>query len=152
MDRAELVGPVAWRDVRSGAGDADGGDRGGGDYGVHAEASADVDGGVAGAAVCDRRVEYVFEASKTRSLPLAAAYHIFGYQIQGGENAPKTMFDHVCKRWGWNTPENVKDGFKTVNEIWRKFEFTPVAVRYTEVPVIDTAALAEPRENDAATA
>jgi len=97
-------------------------------------------------------VEYVFEASKTRSLPLAAAYHIFGYQIQGGENAPKTMFDHVCKRWGWNTPENVKDGFKTVNEIWRKFEFTPVAVRYTEVPVIDTAALAEPRENDAATA
>jgi uncharacterized membrane protein len=88
-------------------------------------------------------VTYDFEPGETVSLPLEAAQHIFGYKVHGAD--PKTMFDHVSKRWGWNTPENVRTRYKDITPIWSKFEFTPVAVKYVETAMIDTSALAEPR-------
>ena len=91
---------------------------------------------------------YVFEGGgKTTSIPLEAATHIFGYSMKDSDEA--SMFNHVCKRWGWNTPENVKENFKGPKSFWAKITFTPVAVKYTEVPVIDTASLAEDRESAA---
>lgn len=93
-------------------------------------------------------IHYTFTGgSKTVSIPLEAAQHIFGYDVKRSDE--KAMFDHVCKRWGWNTPDNVKEGFKKIQAIWANLTFTPVAVRMTEVPVIDTAALAEDREEAA---
>jgi hypothetical protein len=90
---------------------------------------------------------YVFAAGKTISLPLEAAKHIFGYNVKGADD--RTMFDHVCKRWGWNTPANVTKGFQEIKEIWSKFTFTPVVLKMVEVPAIDTAALADNRDEAA---
>ena len=87
---------------------------------------------------------YVFKGNgHTESIPLAAAKHIFGYDVKECDEA--TMFTHVTKRWGWNTPENVKAGFDKIKLTWSKFSFTPVAVKFVETPVIDTSALAEER-------
>lgn len=82
---------------------------------------------------------------KTQTISLEAARHIFGYSTKGADE--KTMFDHVCKRWGWNTPENVRDGFKDIHRIWANFVFTPVAYVLQEQATIDTGALAEDRED-----
>lgn len=89
--------------------------------------------------------DFVFKSGKTTSIPLEAAHHLFGYSVKGCDE--RVMFHHVCKRWGWNTPENVKSNFDSVKKIWSNFEFTPVAVRMTEVPVIDTASLADAKES-----
>lgn len=89
---------------------------------------------------CSGKV-YTFEPGKTTSIPLEAAKHIFSYDVKGSDE--QVMFQHVCKRWGWNTPENVKAHFADIKEIWANFEFTPVAVKMVEQAVIDTSALAE---------
>jgi hypothetical protein len=92
-------------------------------------------------------IRYTFGPKQSVSIPLAAATHIFGYQKTNCDT--QMMFNHMCKRWGWNTPENVKDGFAKVKEIFGKFVFAPVVMKLVETSVIDTSVLADDREEAA---
>jgi hypothetical protein len=89
-------------------------------------------------------VHYVFEPNRTVSIPLDAAKHIFGYDIKNADT--QSMFEHICKRWGWNTPENVKDNFAAIKLIWSKLSFAPVAVKMVEHAIVDPTALEDAPE------
>jgi hypothetical protein len=78
---------------------------------------------------------------KSENLPLDMAAHFFGFSV-GVE--PETMFRHVCKRQGWNTPQYVQQNAEThktlAREYFDKLKIEPVV--YKMVPVDDP----DPRE------
>jgi hypothetical protein len=73
-------------------------------------------------------VPYTFAAGKAVTLEPEAAAHILGWQ-PGVE--PKAMFNHVCKRWGWNTPSYMQSGDN--KKFFEKLTFTPVTFKTIEV-------------------
>ena len=87
---------------------------------------------------------------KSENLPLDMAAHFFGFS-PGVE--PETMFRHVCKRQGWNTPEYVKQNQDTHKTLAREyFDHLKIeAVVYKMVPVDDpdprTPVPADPQMN-----
>jgi hypothetical protein len=100
-------------------------------------------------------IAYDFPAGKTVSIPLSAAKHIFGYDVKGRDES--SMFNHTCMRWGWNTPANVRNGFKGYTDkdgkqqigpldLWSKFTFQPVAGKIVETEIIDLGQVAEDRD------
>ena len=71
---------------------------------------------------------------KSENLPLDMAAHFFGYHP---DVEPETMFRHIAKRQGWNTPEYVQQNPEThktlAQEYFSKLKIEPVA--YKLVPV-----------------
>lgn len=53
---------------------------------------------------------YVFETGKKVSVPFDAACHIFGIEHPEQVKEDKDqLLNFVSRRWGWNTPEIIKD-------------------------------------------
>jgi hypothetical protein len=53
-------------------------------------------------------VPYVFEkGGAPLSIPVDAAFHIFGWHREAD---PAAMKNHVLKRFGWNTPRMIEEG------------------------------------------
>jgi hypothetical protein len=73
---------------------------------------------------------------KSENLPLDMAAHFFGYHPAV---EPETMFRHIAKRQGWNTPEYVKQNPDTHKNLAQEyFEKLKIeAVAYKLVPVAD---------------
>lgn len=71
---------------------------------------------------------------KSENIPLDMAAHFFGFH-PGIE--PETMFRHVAKRQGWNTPEYVKQNAETHKTLAREYfdKLRIEAVAYKLVPV-----------------
>ncbi len=70
---------------------------------------------------------------KSENLPLDMAFHFFGYTY-GVE--PETMFRHVAKRQGWNTPAYVQQNPETHKTLAREYfdKLKIEAVSYRLVP------------------
>ena len=51
-------------------------------------------------------VPFTVAPGKSENLPVEVAAHFFGYHP---DVEPETMFRHIAKRQGWNTPDFVKD-------------------------------------------
>jgi len=79
-------------------------------------------------------VPVTIQPGKSENLPVDMAAHFFGFHPAV---EPETMFRHICKRQGWNTPEYVKqnpESHKTLaREYFDKLIIEPVA--YKLVPV-----------------
>lgn len=52
---------------------------------------------------------YAFPAGKTVSIPFDAACHIFGVESPDQLKDKDKLLTYVCRRWGWNTKEILKD-------------------------------------------
>ena len=76
-------------------------------------------------------VSYVFEPHKELKLPADAAHHIFGW-TEGA--TPQQMFQHVQKRWGWNTPQ-WRD---KAPRFWEKFKIQTATFKLVEVSEEET--------------
>jgi hypothetical protein len=67
---------------------------------------------------------------KTENLPVDMAAHFFGFHP---DVEPETMFRHICKRQGWNTPNFVKQNADTqktlAREYFDKLKIEPVAYK-----------------------
>jgi hypothetical protein len=74
-------------------------------------------------------VPYEFAPGVAQSIPSDAALHMLGW-YPGVDMM--VVRQHVQKRWGWNTPELVKD--KKHDEYFGKLAFKPVTYRIVEVP------------------
>jgi hypothetical protein len=74
-------------------------------------------------------VPYVFAPEKSVSVPSDAAAHMLGWFPGVDMMAVK---NHVQKRWGWNTPELVKD--KAHDKFFAALSFKPVTFKIVEVP------------------
>jgi len=71
-------------------------------------------------------VPYVFEPGKELKMPADAAHHIFGW-TESATHAQ--MFQHVQKRWGWNTPQ-WRD---KAQRFWDKFSIQSAHFKLVEV-------------------
>lgn len=84
-------------------------------------------------------VPVTIDPGKTENLPLDMAEHFFGYH---DDVKPETMFRHVAKRQGWNTPEHVKQNpetRKTLAETYfSKLKIEPVSYKLVEDQVLDS--------------
>jgi hypothetical protein len=75
-------------------------------------------------------VPYVFESNRPISLPIDAANHIFGW-FPGAD--PVAVRRHMQKRFGWNTPDMVREG---QNERFvDAIEITPILYRMVPVEI-----------------
>ena len=83
-------------------------------------------------------VPYLFEPGKACSVPADAALHMLGWYPGVGMMVVK---NHIQKRWGWNTPDLVKD--KKHDEYFGKLSFKPVTYKIVEVPQVETDEAAE---------
>lgn len=52
---------------------------------------------------------YEFPTGKSVSIPFDAACHIFGVEHPDQLKDKDKLLTHVCRRWGWNTKEMIKD-------------------------------------------
>ena len=77
-------------------------------------------------------VPYIFEANKSLTVQPEPALHIFGWQ-PGTD--PKIIFNHVSRRWGWNTPAYMASG--DAKKFFGNLVFTPVTFKTIEV--VDTS-------------
>ncbi len=77
-------------------------------------------------------VPYVFETNHPVSVPIDAANHIFGWFPGVDKEIVKR---HVQKRFGWNTPDMVKEGQH--NRFFGQIEITPIMYRMVPVEVDD---------------
>src|SRR6185312_5561378 len=79
-------------------------------------------------------IPYTFKARTTVPIPLEAAIHFFGFQVDPESQQLSFVPDsaHVCRRWGWNTPEFLKNdrGRKMAERI----TVTPVTYELREKP------------------
>jgi hypothetical protein len=74
-------------------------------------------------------VPYIFEKDgKALSIPIDAAYHIFGWHR---EVKTEAMKNYVIKRFGWNTPDMMEKGRAEL--FYAALVFQPI--RYRMVPV-----------------
>jgi hypothetical protein len=72
------------------------------------------------------------DPGQSDNLPLDMAEHFFGYH---DDVSAETMFRHVCKRQGWNTPAHIRQGEsgKTVaQELFASLDIKPVVYRMVE--------------------
>lgn len=71
----------------------------------------------------------------TENLPLDMAAHFFGYQ-PGVDT--ETMFRHITRRQGWNSPEHVKRNPETqkrlAQELFERLKIEPVMYKMVEAP------------------
>ena len=74
-------------------------------------------------------VPYVFEPERAVSVPQEAALHMLGW-FPGVDLG--IVKNHVQRRWGWNTPDLVKD--KTNDKYFAQLSFKPVSYKIVEVP------------------
>jgi hypothetical protein len=76
-------------------------------------------------------VPYIFEKDgKPLSIPIDAAFHIFGWHR---EVDPAAMKNYVMKRFGWNTPSMIQEGR---NELfYASLQFQPIMYRMVPVEV-----------------
>lgn len=96
---------------------------------------------------------YRFAAKESANVDLEAAKHIFGVDFPADSEQCKeesfrtTVFQHLQKRWGWNSTkvENIQDARRK----FAKIEFTPVIFKQVEL-VADAGELEEPREQKTA--
>jgi hypothetical protein len=61
-------------------------------------------------------VPYVFKPGEPLRIPADAATHFFGYPAE-----VDVMQAHTCKRWGWNTPDHLKQDGEGRNQADRYF-------------------------------
>jgi hypothetical protein len=92
-------------------------------------------------------VPVTIEPGKSENLPLDMAAHFFGYSYGV---KPETMFRHVCKRQGWNTPEFVKqnpDTHKTLaQEYFDKLKIESITYKMVEEkPDLESPIPADPQ-------
>lgn len=52
---------------------------------------------------------YEFPAGKKVKIPFDAACHIFGVEHPDQLKDKDKLLTYVCRRWGWNTKEMIKD-------------------------------------------
>jgi hypothetical protein len=85
------------------------------------------------------------------NLPLDMAAHMFGYGYGVDQD---TMFRHVCKRQGWNTPRHLEvqaSGKTLAQENFAKLEIKPVIYKMVEErPNTDAPIPADPMPNTVA--
>lgn len=77
-------------------------------------------------------VPYLFEPGRAISVPADAALHMLGWYPGVGMDAVK---NHVCKRWGWNTPAIVNE--KLHDKYFAALNFKPVTYKIIEVPALE---------------
>jgi hypothetical protein len=79
-------------------------------------------------------VPVTIQPGKSENLPLDMAAHFFGFH-PGVK--PETMYRHVAKRQGWNTPEYVKQNPETHKTLAQEYfdKLTIEAVAYKLVQV-----------------
>jgi hypothetical protein len=78
-------------------------------------------------------VPYTFEkGGKATSIPIDAAFHIFGWHR---EVDPKVMKNYVMKRFGWNTPDMLKNG--RADLFYDALKFQPIMYRMVPVELDD---------------
>jgi hypothetical protein len=76
-------------------------------------------------------VPYTFEKDgKALSIPIDAAYHIFGWHR---EVDPAVMKNYVMKRFGWNTPAMLESGRSGL--FYDALKFQPIMYRMVPVEV-----------------
>jgi hypothetical protein len=74
-------------------------------------------------------VPYELKPNEPISMPSDAAFHIFGWRPGVDMMVVK---NHTQKRWGWNTPDLVKD--KSHDRYFANLKFKPITYRIVEVP------------------
>jgi hypothetical protein len=74
-------------------------------------------------------VPYRFEPEKSVSIPSDAALHMLGWYPGVDLMVVK---NHIQKRWGWNTPELVKE--KKHDQYFAMLTFKPITYKIVEVP------------------
>lgn len=91
--------------------------------------------------ICDRfdGVPYTFEQNHPVSVPIDAANHIFGW-FPGVD--PEIVKRHCQKRFGWNTPEMVKENQH--NRFFGNIQITPILYRMVAVEVDDEGEINSP--------
>jgi len=72
-------------------------------------------------------VPYTFEPGKPLTIPPDAAFHIFAWQP--GVDM-KVVEKHICKRWGWNTPDMQKGDAEF---FFKSLAFKPITFKMVEV-------------------
>lgn len=77
-------------------------------------------------------VPYRFEPKKPLSIPLDAAFHIFGW-FPGAK--PEEVARHIQKRLGWNTPEMVHSSAHL--RYYQNIKIEPIVYRLVEVEETD---------------
>lgn len=76
-------------------------------------------------------VHYIFEPNKSVKLPFDAACHIFGIEHPDQVSSNKDeLLNFVCRRWGWNTPDILKD--KQHLERFKKIKLALVSYKMVE--------------------
>ncbi len=93
-------------------------------------------------------IPYVFATDEPVNVPLDAMQHIFGMDFPADEAVLKSrvfrdeLFNHCCKRFGWNSHDAEKiKGYKANLD---NIKFVPVITKMIEV--VADAGIPEPRE------
>ena len=79
-------------------------------------------------------VLYTFERNQPVTIPLSAARHIFGCDESG-----KPDPSYIQRRWGWNTPESIKESSKWLQNI----KIEPVTLETVELAIDPDAEVGE---------
>jgi len=87
-------------------------------------------------------IPYVIDAGRTEAIPSDAAHHIFGF-FPGVD--PRAMALHIQKRFGWNTPDMVKNG--AGEKYLSKIKIEPVMFKLVPVET-DTPEQAEAKAGE----
>lgn len=74
-------------------------------------------------------VPYLFEPERSVSVPSDAALHMLGWYPGVDMLIVK---NHIQKRWGWNTPDIIKE--KLHDKYFNALSFRPVTYKIVEVP------------------
>lgn len=77
-------------------------------------------------------VPYIFAPGQTKAIPVDVAHHLLGFH-PGADD--KSMFRHVSKRQGWNTPKHIEvgdDGLTLAERQFAALTIEPVVYKMVE--------------------